>query len=155
MPTFSSIPKNLQNVDNKNMKSRTGINSKGYINDTPKTKALVVGNYRSDYNKMYHLAYYSQQENSQYDPNAFRSRPIKHWRKQYGHVNNKQTYNNRNLIHYVDKPGGYIVEWGSHNGAEYIISKDPITSDGSRVINEGGSEGITFSLNFDTEKRKD
>jgi hypothetical protein len=109
MPTFSSIPKNLQNIDNKNTKSRTGINSKGYINDTPKTKSLVVGNYRSDYNKMYHLAYYSQQGYSQYDPNAFRSRPIKHWRKQYGDVNNKQTYNNRNLIHYIDRPGGYIV----------------------------------------------
>lgn len=109
MPTKSSIPKNLLSVDNKTLKSRTGNNSKGFSYDTPKTKAVFVGNFRSDYNKMYHLAYYHRTEDTRLDPNAFRARPIKHWRKQYGEINNKQTFNNKNLIHYFDKPGGYIV----------------------------------------------
>tara|TARA_Y100000991_G_scaffold214889_1_gene203730 strand:- start:1530 stop:2564 length:1035 start_codon:yes stop_codon:yes gene_type:complete len=107
--TKSSIPLNLQSIDNKNAKNRTGANSKGFSYDQPKTKALFVGNYRADYNKMYHLAYYNRSENSTDDPNAFRARPLKHWRHQYGEINDKQTYNNKRLIHYVDKPGGYIV----------------------------------------------
>jgi hypothetical protein len=107
--TKSSIPLNLQSIDNKNAKNRTGANSKGFSYDQPKTKALFVGNYRADYNKMYHLAYYNRSENSTDDPNAFRARPLKHWRHQYGEINNKQTFNNKRLIHYIDKPGGYIV----------------------------------------------
>ena len=107
--TKSSIPLNLMNINHKNAKNRTGANSKGFSYDQPKTKALFVGNYRADYNKMYHLAYYNREENTTFDPNAFRARPIKHWRHQYGEVNHKQTYNNKNLIHYIDKPGGYIV----------------------------------------------
>jgi hypothetical protein len=109
MPTFSSIPNNLQHMNANHMKSRTGANSKGQKSDVPKSKALVVGNYRPDYNKMYHLAYYNRTDNNALDANAFRSRPIKHWRKQYGDVNSKQTFNNKNLIYYTDKPGGYIV----------------------------------------------
>ena len=107
MPTFSSIPMNIQNINN--IKYRTGANSKGSKTDQPKTKAIVVGNYRSDYNKMYHLAYYNRTDNNKLDANAFRTRPIKHWRKQYGDVNNKQTFNNKNLIQYIDRPGGVIV----------------------------------------------
>ena len=107
--TKSSIPLNLQSIDNKNAKNRTGANSKGFSYDQPKTKALFVGNYRADYNKMYHLAYYNRSENSGDDPNAFRARPLKHWRHQYGEINDKQTYQNKRLIHYIDNPGGYIV----------------------------------------------
>lgn len=107
--TKSSIPLNLQSVNNKNSKNRTGANSKGFSYDKPKTKALFVGNYRADYNKMYHLAYYNRVEDTGLDPNAFRARPIKHWRLQYGEINEKQTFNNKRLIHYIDKPGGYIV----------------------------------------------
>lgn len=107
MPTFSSIPMNIQNINN--IKYRTGANSKGSKTDQPKTKGLVVGNYRPDYNKMYHLAYYNRTDNNKLDANAFRTRPVKHWRRQYGDVNNKQTFNNRALIQYLDRPGGVIV----------------------------------------------
>ena len=109
MPTFSSMPNNLQNMDTNHIKSRTGSNSKGRVTDVPKSKALVVGNYRPDYNKMYHLAYYNRTDDNALDANAFRARPLKQWRKQYGDVNSKQTFNNKNLIYYMDKPGGYIV----------------------------------------------
>ena len=48
------------------------------------------------------------------DPNAFRARPMKHYRLQYGNDNNKQTYNNRYLLNAFNKPGGMILK--SYNG---------------------------------------
>ena len=44
------------------------------------------------------------------DPNAFRARPMKHYRLQYGNDNNKQTYNNRYLLNTFNKPGGVILK---------------------------------------------
>lgn len=42
--------------------------------------------------------------------NAFRPRPLKHWRKQYGTNNDpRQTNNNKTLINNYMQPGGYIV----------------------------------------------
>jgi len=48
------------------------------------------------------------------DSNAFRARPMKHYRLQYGNDNNKQTYNNRYLLNAFNKPGGVILK--SYNG---------------------------------------
>lgn len=61
------------------------------------------------------------------DPNAFRARPIKHYRLQYGNDNNKQTYNNRYLLRAFNKPGGTILK--SYNGmipttVTYTVSTD-------------------------------
>ena len=42
--------------------------------------------------------------------NAFRARPLKHWRKQYGTSNDpRQTNRNHTLINNYMQPGGYIV----------------------------------------------
>ena len=48
------------------------------------------------------------------DPHAFRARPMKHYRLQYGNDNNKQTYKNRYLLNTINKPGGVILK--SYNG---------------------------------------
>ncbi len=50
------------------------------------------------------------------DGNAFRARPIKHWRLQYGNTNSKQSYRNRYQLGQLSKPGGVIV--GSRNRLE-------------------------------------
>ena len=55
--TKSSIPLNLQSIDNKSAKNRTGANSKGFSYDQPKTKALFVGNYRADYNNYNNVSF--------------------------------------------------------------------------------------------------
>ena len=43
------------------------------------------------------------------DGNAFRARPIKHWRLQYGNTNGKQSYKNRYQIRSLSQPGGALV----------------------------------------------
>ena len=67
--------------------------------------------------------------NMRKDPNAFRARPMKHYRLQYGNDNNKQTYNNRYLLNTINKPGGVIMK--SYSG---MIPKTVTLSDGTEVV---------------------
>ena len=60
------------------------------------------------------------------DPHAFRARPMKHYRLQYGNDNNKQTYNNRYLLNTINKPGGVILK--SYSG---MIPKKVTLNDGN------------------------
>tara|TARA_Y100000992_G_C21273719_1_gene498552 strand:- start:3669 stop:5321 length:1653 start_codon:yes stop_codon:yes gene_type:complete len=43
------------------------------------------------------------------DGNAFRARPMKHWRLQYGDTNNKQSYFSRYVLSNFEKPGGFTT----------------------------------------------
>ena len=64
----------------------------------------------NDGNKSNYLAYTSSGcPYSNKDSNAFRARPMKHYRLQYNNTNNKQTYYNRYLINTLNRPGGYIT----------------------------------------------
>lgn len=81
------------------IKSRTDVNSKR----APTVFSYVPGKHRPDHNKQYNLAYYDSETNK--DPNAFRARPIKHWRKQYGNKNTVSA--NRYLLESYDRPGGF------------------------------------------------
>ena len=63
------------------------------------------------------------------DPHAFKARPMKHYRLQYGNDNNKQTYNNRYLLNTINKPGGIIMK--SHSG---MIAKTVKLGDGTKVV---------------------
>ena len=62
------------------------------------------------------------------DPHAFRARPMKHYRLQYGNDNNKQTYNNRYLLNTINKPGGVIMK--SYSG---MIPKKVTLNNGTGV----------------------
>jgi len=42
--------------------------------------------------------------------NQFKAKPIKHWRKQYGNYNNRQSNRDRKLIQQYNTPGGYMVQ---------------------------------------------
>jgi hypothetical protein len=42
--------------------------------------------------------------------NQFKGRPLKHWRKQYGNDNNRQSNHSRNLIQQYNTPGGSMVQ---------------------------------------------
>ena len=68
------------------------------------------------------------------DPHAFRARPMKHYRLQYGNDNNKQTYNNRYLLNTINKPGGVILK--SYSG---MIPKTVTLNDGN-----GNSQDIVL-----------
>lgn len=67
--------------------------------------------------------------NMRKDPHAFRARPMKHYRLQYGNDNNKQTYNNRYLLNTINKPGGVILK--SYSG---MIPKTVTLKDGTSVV---------------------
>ena len=41
--------------------------------------------------------------------NQFKAKPQRHWRKQYGNYNNRQTNRGRNLLQQYNSPGGYMV----------------------------------------------
>ena len=122
MPSKTSFPMNLTRTNNNVSDSRTGANWKDISGTTPSTpykrggnptaKIVTVGLYRPDHNKQYTLGYYGadKPENTN-DANAFRARPLKHYRKQYGNNNNKQTNYRGNLITDVfETPGGNIVK---------------------------------------------
>ena len=42
--------------------------------------------------------------------NQFKAKPLKHWRKQYGNDNNRQTNRGRRLLQQYNTPGGYMVQ---------------------------------------------
>ncbi len=122
MPSKTSFPMNLTRTNNNVSDSRTGANWKDISGKTPSpannrggnptAKIVTVGLYRPDHNKQYTLGYYGadKPENTN-DANAFRARPLKHYRKQYGNNNNKQTNYRGNLITDVfETPGGNIVK---------------------------------------------
>lgn len=70
--------------------------------------------------------------NMRKDPHAFRARPMKHYRLQYGNDNNKQTYNNRYLLNTINKPGGIILK--SYSG---MIPKEVTLNNGTKVMLDG------------------
>ena len=109
MKRNSSNPINFTRTIN-NTEPRTGANWKGSTGQQPTAKLVTVGNYRPDHNKQYTLGYYGRSSNSGYlDANAFRARPMKHYRKQYGNTNNKQTHKT-NLMNAFERPNGTLVK---------------------------------------------
>jgi len=74
------------------------------------------------------------------DANAFRARPIKHYRLQYGDTNNKQTYFNRKyLIENMNRPGGTSMATSSvyDENASTII--DNINTYGKDICDSSGN----------------
>lgn len=41
--------------------------------------------------------------------NEFKARPLKHWRKQYGQYNNRQSFSNKTSMQNFNSPGGYSI----------------------------------------------
>jgi len=113
---------NFSRTNNNISDNRTGANWKDISGTTPSpvnvrggnptAKIVTVGLHRPDHNKQYTLGYYgaaTPQDTN--DANAFRARPLKHYRKQYGNNNNKQTNYRGNLISSVfETPGGNTVK---------------------------------------------
>ena len=112
MPSKSSNPMNFVRTNSNITASRTGENWKALSGGTPTAKLITVGLYRPDHNKQYTVGYYGAPNNSSNlaDANAFRARPLKHYRKQYGNTNNKQTYNRSNMVNAFERPGGTIMK---------------------------------------------
>lgn len=110
MPTQTSLPVNMPNANNNITKSNTGNNWKNTkLNTPPVTKFIAPSNYRPDHNKQTNLAYYQKETETYLDGNAFRARPIKHWRKQYVNTNSRQTGTNRYLLSQINTPGGLVA----------------------------------------------
>lgn len=55
------------------------------------------------------------------DANAYRARPMKQWRLQYGDVNNKQSFINNYMIEQLSKPGGAIMSGRREDGESHCI----------------------------------
>ena len=116
MPTKSSNPIHFNRISNNSVNSRTGSNWKAPSSGTPSAKIVTVGMYRPDYNKQYNVGYYGSDINNLADANAFRARPMKHYRKQYGNTNNKQTNRVSGAINSVfETPGGATMKTYSYN----------------------------------------
>ena len=112
MPSNTSFPMNFSRTNNNISDNRAGANWKDISGTNPTAKIVTVGLHRPDHNKQYTLGYYgaaTPQDTN--DANAFRARPLKHYRKQYGNNNNKQTNYRSSLISSVfETPGGNIVK---------------------------------------------
>ena len=83
------------------------------------------------------------------DPHAFRARPMKHYRLQYGNDNNKQTYNNRYLLNTINKPGGVILKSYSGMIPKKVtlggtLSGTSVVLDQSWVENQAGFNVIKY-----------
>ena len=116
MPSNSSNPMNFVRTNSNITASRTGNNWKAPSGGTPTAKLITVGQYRPDHNKQYNVGYYGTPNTSDLaDANAFRARPMKHYRKQYGNTNNKQTYNRSNMVNAFERPGGTIMKSSAYD----------------------------------------
>ena len=89
------------------------------------------------------------------DAHAFRARPMKHYRLQYGNDNNKQTYNNRYLLNTINKPGGAILKSYSGMIPKTVTLNDSngnsqdIVLDQSWVENQAGFNVIKYGKDRD------
>lgn len=107
MPTETSYPNNMTQSLHNHVLARTGANWKTTEGANPHARLFTVGMYRPDHNKQYTLGYYGRElESTSPDANAFRARPMKHYRKQYGNTNNKQTHSRINLLNSFERPSG-------------------------------------------------
>ena len=85
------------------------------------------------------------------DPHAFRARPMKHYRLQYGNDNNKQTYNNRYLLNTINKPGGVILKSYSGMTPKTVTlgNGETIEIDGNWIENQAGYNVIKYGKDRD------
>jgi len=85
------------------------------------------------------------------DPHAFRARPMKHYRLQYGNDNNKQTYNNRYLLNTINKPGGVILKSYSGMTSKTVTlgTGETIEIDGNWIENQAGYNVIKYGKDRD------
>ena len=85
--------------------------------------------------------------------NEFRARPIKHWRKQYGQQNNRQSHTNSDIMQNYDSPGGYMINESTREGiSDDYPSPYPDPYDDPSCSNcEGQVTGLPdHMLNFST-----
>ena len=97
--------------------------------------------------------------NTRKDPHAFRARPMKHYRLQYGNDNNKQTYNNRYLLNTINKPGGVILKSYSGLSSKTVTlsNGETVEIDGNWIENQAGYNIIKYGkdrglYNTDTDQ---
>lgn len=157
MKRNSSNPINFVRTIN-NTDARTGANWKGSVGDNPTAKIVTAGLYRPDHNKQYTLGYYGQQTNSNVDANAFRSRPLKHYRKQYGNTNNKQT-NSTNQLKSLEQPGGssiksntYVTSCTNNEAPGVSMIPDFSLRQNNKVGRNGNPTNITYTNNNNQTK---
>lgn len=137
MPTATSYPNNMNQTFHNHILSRTGTNWKTTEGTNPNARLFTVGMYRPDHNKQYTLGYYGRDLNSNSaDANAFRARPMKHYRKQYGNTNNKQTHSTINLLNSFEKPSGTTLR-------KVIQPNDTSTN-----CNNPTNEGVLFTPDY-------
>lgn len=89
------------------------------------------------------------------DGNAFRARPMKHWRLQYGNTNNKQSYFSRYVLSNFDKPGGYTTSTftdNNINGVEIVSDIDKNGKYNCIQYNKPNSSTITGNLPYTVGK---
>ena len=162
--------------------SRIGAKTKAFFYDINpmntniqvKKNYSVAGMYKPFFNKQCGSSYESagkpvlnncNKDNSNYlaytssgcpyssqDPNAFRARPMKHYRLQYNNTNDKQSYRNRYLISTLNRPGGYITSTnkiddknGCNNCVDSIIG---IEKDNLGKINKIGKYNTIYFKNL-------
>jgi len=162
MPTNSSNPIHFNRISNNSVDSRTGANWKAPQGGTPTAKIVTVGMYRPDHNKQYNIGYYgSDINNNLADANAFRARPMKHYRKQYGNTNNKQTNRVSGAISSVfEIPGGsntkvytYNTDCTNINAPGGLLVPDYALKEINQ-FNMVGRSGNSTSITFDETKPK-